>query len=167
MTTLPKEIQVNAGESLSDIASTILGDSSMWRELADFNNLDIFSILEIGQTLKVPTKEEAERRLKNQAATEITQLNSKVQQTVTDILNSREAKSITKLLGINVNQQQILKDLDLSSIAKSLNKPTDAERLKKALNMPTEVPAWQIIDWVLIFVFAIIIPQVISNTNII
>ncbi|BAY64987.1 hypothetical protein NIES22_50880 [Calothrix brevissima NIES-22] len=158
MSTLPlseslaKVIRISAGDSLSNIASQVLGDYSSWREIATINDIDIFKAIEIGQTLTIPTKEEAERRFKDQAAIEINGINKEVQSRVKEILNSREVKTITKLLGINVDQDKILKDLDLSSISKSLAAPTKAERIRKALKTSSyepEVPVWRLIDWVL------------------
>lgn len=158
MSTLPlseslsDNIRISAGDSLSKIASQVLGDYSSWRELAVMNDIDIFKTIEIGQTLTIPTKEEAERRFKDQAAIEINNINNQVQSRVEEILNSREVKTITKLLGINVDQDKILKDLDLSSLSKSLSAPTKAERIRKALKSSSyepEVPIYRLIDWVL------------------
>lgn len=160
--TLTKTINISAGDSLVSIASEVLGDYSSWRELAAMNDIDIFKAIEVGQTLTVPNKEEAERRFKDQAAIEINNINDEVQSRVKEILNSRQAKSITKLLGINVDQDKILKDLDLSSLSKSLSAPTKAERIRNAISRNSienralkkssyepEVPVWRIIDWVL------------------
>ncbi|MBD2196617.1 MULTISPECIES: LysM peptidoglycan-binding domain-containing protein [Calothrix] len=155
---LTKTIKISAGDSLANIASEVLGDYSSWRELAVMNDIDIFKAIEIGQTLTIPTKEEAERRFKDQAAIEINGINKEVQSRVKEILNSREVKTITKLLGINIDQDKILKDLDLSSISKSLSAPTKAERIRKALKTSSyepEVPIWRIIDWVLTFALII------------
>lgn len=152
MSTLPNVISIKAGDSLSSLAGELLEDYSSWREIATINNIDIFKAIEVGQTLTVPTKEEAERRLKNQAASIITDVNTEVQNRVKQILNSREAKTITKLLGVNIDQDKILQDLDLSSIAKNLSTLTKEERLRKALKSSSyepEVPVWRLVDWVL------------------
>ncbi|MEA5625320.1 LysM peptidoglycan-binding domain-containing protein [Nostoc sp. UHCC 0251] len=140
MSTQP--IVFSSGDTLTSVAHKILGESSGWRELADINDLDIFSLIEVGQTLTVPTKDAAERRIKNIAVENINSVNSRVQ----SIVNSREVKTITKLLG--VDNTQLLKDLDLSSLAEKLSAPTKAERLKKVLNFETDVPIYRLVSWV-------------------
>lgn len=141
MSILPNTINVQVGDSLSNIAFEVLGDSSSWRELATINNIDIFKALEIGQTLTVPTKETAERRLKNIGARVITDVNQEVQDRVKEILDSREAKVISKLIGFDdKDRQQLLKDLDLSSLANALKASTKGERIRNALNSSTYEP---------------------------
>lgn len=154
MSTLPKKIGVKAGDSLASIADELFGDYSMWRELSDFNNIDIFKALEITQSpkLTVPTKDEAERRYKDVAASVINDVNNDIQTNVKNIINSREFSTITKLLGISVDQDKLLKDLDLSSLAKNIAAPTKGERLRNALNVSSyekEIPVYRLIDWVL------------------
>lgn len=144
MSTQP--IVFSSGDTLTGVAYKVLGESSGWRELADINDLDIFSLIEVGQPLTVPTKDAAERRIKDIAAKNINSINSTVQSNVQSILNTREAKTITKLLGVDTSQ--LLKDLDLSSLADSLSASTKSERLKKALNFETDVPIYRLTSWV-------------------
>lgn len=146
MSTLPSNINLKVGDSFSKVAQEVLGDYSQWRELATFNNIDIFKAIEVGRTLTVPTKEEAERRFKNTAAEQLLG----VDRIIEEIITSRQATVISKLLG--VDQTQLLKDLDLSGLAKGLQNPTTAERLRKALkssSYQSEVPVWQLLEWVL------------------
>jgi hypothetical protein len=140
MSTQP--IVFSSGDTLTSVAYKVLGESSGWREIADINDLDIFSIIEVGQSLTVPTKSAAERRLKNIAVDNINSVNARVQ----SIINSREVKTITKLLGVDTTQ--LLKDLDLSSLAGKLSAPTKEERLRKALKMETDTPIYRLTSWV-------------------
>lgn len=150
MSILPNIIRINAGDSLSNIAFEILGDSSGWRELATINDIDIFKALEIGQSLTVPNKDTAERRLKNIGAKTITDVNNNIQTRVKEILDSREAKVISKLIGFDdKDKQQLLKDLDLSSLATGLSTLTKGERLRNALNSSSYEPEWSLISWIL------------------
>lgn len=153
MSILPNKINVQVGDSLSKIAYEVLGDSSGWRDIATINDIDIFKALEIGQNLTVPNKQTAERRLKNLGAESILNVNETVQTRVKEILDSREAKIISKLIGFdNKDREQLLKDLDLSSLSQGLSTPTKEERLRKALNIEnnnTDTPAWNLISWIL------------------
>ena len=49
-----KIFQVGSSDSLATIAQTYLGSVSNFRELATFNNIDIFSQI-TGSTLKIPS----------------------------------------------------------------------------------------------------------------
>jgi len=49
-----KILQVGSADSLGTIAQTYLGSVSNFRELATFNNIDIFSQI-TGSTLKIPS----------------------------------------------------------------------------------------------------------------
>ncbi|MFS0515150.1 LysM peptidoglycan-binding domain-containing protein [Nostoc sp. UIC 10607] len=140
MSTQP--IVFSSGDTLTSVAYKVLGESSGWREIADINDLDIFSLIEVGQSLTVPTKSAAERRIKNIAVDNINSVNARVQ----SIVNSREVKTITKLLGVDTTQ--LLKDLDLSSLAGKLSAPTKEERLRKALKMETDTPIYRLSSWV-------------------
>jgi LysM repeat protein len=151
MSTLPKTIQVKAGDSLASIAYEVLGDYSSWRELAYFNKLNMFEELKVGSPLNIPIKEEVQRELDN-ASAEITELNSEVQNITKEILDSRAGQSIIKLLG--VDQSQLLKDLDLSSLSKGIS--SISKQVK-------DTPEWALLNWVLTFIFAIILPQVIQS----
>lgn len=137
MSTLPKTIEIKAGDSLSSLAYEILGDYSSWKELAYFNNLNIFDELKVGSFLKVPIKEEVQKTL-DKASSEITELSSEVQSVVKEILDTRAGQSITKLLG--VDNSQLLKDLDLSSLAKGIS------NISKQVG---DTPEWNLISWVL------------------
>ncbi|MBD2452245.1 LysM peptidoglycan-binding domain-containing protein [Nostoc sp. FACHB-152] len=137
MSTLPKIIEVKAGDTLSSLAYEILGDYSSWKELAYFNNLNIFDELKVGSSIKIPIKEEVQKVL-DSASSEITELNGEVQSVVKEILDTRAGKSITKLLG--VDNTQLLKDLDLSSLAKGVN------NLSKQV---MDAPEWSYVSWVL------------------
>ena len=146
MSTLP--ITFKSGDSLVKIAEEVLGDSSNWRQLADINNLDIFSVIEVGQSLTVPNKESAERRLKDIAARQITFINENLQTRISEITETREIQTITKLLGVDTSN--LLKDLDLSSLADKLTAPTNAERLRQSLNSASSnEPLFRLVSWVL------------------
>ncbi|MEA5603714.1 LysM peptidoglycan-binding domain-containing protein [Nostoc sp. UHCC 0252] len=151
--TIPKSITFNAGDSLTNIANEVLGDSTAWRELAVMNDLDIFQIIEVGQTLTIPTPEVAERKFKLAASAQILDINDKVQTTITEITESREAKTILKLLG--TSQENILRDvnLSLSGLAKGVAPSSQDEliyKLKSSKEGYTETqPAWRLLEWIL------------------
>ena len=52
-----KIFQVGSSDSLGTIAQTYLGNVSNFRELATFNNIDIFSQI-TGSTLKIPSADQ-------------------------------------------------------------------------------------------------------------
>jgi len=137
MSILPRTIQVKVGDSLTNIAYEVLGNYSSWRDIAYFNNLNIFEDLKVGSLLNTPVKEEIEKVL-DAASNEVSELNNKAQSVVNEILNSRQGKTITKILG--VDKTQLLKDLDLSSLSKSI------------AGISTElqgIPEWNLLNWVL------------------
>jgi hypothetical protein len=111
----------------------------------------MFEELKVGSPLNIPIKEEVQRELDN-ASAEITELNSEVQNITKEILDSRAGQSIIKLLG--VDQSQLLKDLDLSSLSKGIS--SISKQVKNT-------PEWALLNWVLTFIFAIILPQVIQS----
>lgn len=49
---------LSPGDSLSKIAFDKMGDSSKWRELAEFNGQDIFEQLPIGKDLQIPNAQD-------------------------------------------------------------------------------------------------------------
>lgn len=64
--------QLKAGDSLSKLAFEKLGDPSNWRELADLNNLDIFSALPVGQAINIPTTEQLKAMVISAAQAQVT-----------------------------------------------------------------------------------------------
>jgi hypothetical protein len=134
MSTLPKTVEVKAGDSLATIAFDILGDSSLWREIAFFNDLDIFDSLEVGTTLKIPLKEEVQKVI-NAVEAAIDEFTPEVDRIINEIINSREVQAVSKILGIEPSE--ILKGLDLSSIS---------EKLRATVSTFTD---WQLIQWIL------------------
>ncbi|AFY49011.1 LysM domain-containing protein [Nostoc sp. PCC 7524] len=125
-----RSIQIMPGDSLSSIANEILGDASYWREIASTNNIDIFTAIEIGQNITIPSKEVLERRARDAAAKRILNVNQDLQNRIKEIINSREAKVINRLMGFgDENRQNLLQSLDLSPLAKGLLAPTRNEEL--------------------------------------
>jgi LysM repeat protein len=55
-----QKIRIAAGDSLYKLASENLNDLTLWRELAQHNNLNIFQNLPIGDYLKIPTEADLE-----------------------------------------------------------------------------------------------------------
>jgi hypothetical protein len=149
----PKNVSFNVGDSLTKIANEVLGDSTAWRELATMNDLDIFKVIEVGQTLTIPNPEVAERKFRLAASTEILNVNDQVQATITEITQSREAQTILNLLG--TSQENILRDvnLSLSGLAKGIA-PTSQDELLSKLKGSKEGTTdnqnvWQLISWIL------------------
>ncbi|MGV0103967.1 LysM peptidoglycan-binding domain-containing protein [Nostoc sp. DSM 114160] len=149
----PKNVSFNVGDSLTKIANEVLGDSTAWRELATMNDLDIFKVIKVGQTLTIPTPQAAERKFRLAASTEISNINDQVQATITEITQSREAQTILNLLG--TSQENILRDVNLSlaGLAKGIA-PTSKDELLSKLKSSKEGTAdnqnvWQLISWVL------------------
>ncbi|MEH1803219.1 MAG: LysM peptidoglycan-binding domain-containing protein [Nostoc sp.] len=149
----PKSVSFNAGDSLTKIANEVLGDSTAWRELATMNDLDIFKVIKVGQTLTIPNPEVAELKFKLAASTEISNINNKVQATITEITQSRETQTILSLLG--TSQENILRDVNLSlaGLAKGIA-PTSKDELLSKLKSSKEGTndnqnVWQLISWVL------------------
>ncbi|NEU81501.1 LysM peptidoglycan-binding domain-containing protein [Nostoc sp. UIC 10630] len=149
----PKSISFNVGDSLTKIANEILGDSTAWRKLATMNDLDIFKVIEVGQTLTIPNPEVAERKFRLAASAQISNINDQVQATITEITQSREAQTILSLLG--TSQENILRDvnLSLSGLAKGVA-PTSQDELLSKLKSSKEgntdnQNVWQLISWVL------------------
>jgi hypothetical protein len=46
---------LNSGDSVSTIAHRNLESSGDWRELADFNGIDIFQPLQVGKQIEIPS----------------------------------------------------------------------------------------------------------------
>ncbi|MEH2094000.1 LysM peptidoglycan-binding domain-containing protein [Nostoc sp.] len=149
----PKTVSFNVGDSLTKIANEVLGDSTAWRELATMNDLDIFKVIEVGQTLTIPNPEVAERKFRLSASAEISNISDQVQATITEITQSREAQTILNLLG--TSQENILRDvnLSLSGLAKGIA-PTSQDELLSKLKSSKEGTTdnqnvWQLISWIL------------------
>lgn len=49
---------VKSGDSLEHIAHQVYGDGSMFRDIADANNLDLFAPLPTGNSIDIPTRAE-------------------------------------------------------------------------------------------------------------
>lgn len=58
---LNQQVTLGAGDSLTAIAHQQLGDFNQWREIADLNNLDIFQQLPIGDSIRIPNREQLEQ----------------------------------------------------------------------------------------------------------
>lgn len=149
----PKTVTFNVGDSLVNIANEVLGDSTAWRELATMNDLDIFKVIEVGKTLTIPNKEEAERKFRLYTSAEITNISDKVQATVTEITQSRQVQTVLNLLG--TSQENILRDvnLSLSGLAKAVA-PSSQDELIYKLKSSKEgyeanEPVWRLVSWVL------------------
>jgi hypothetical protein len=136
MNKLTNKITIKPGDSLANIAHEFMSDYSEWRSFAYINKLNIFDELPIGKSLTLPSKEEAENLI-NSGVDIIQEVNTEVQTTVREILNTREAKTISKLIG--VDQTRLLKDLDLSPLAESLNKVISGSSTQE----------WNLISWVI------------------
>ena len=54
---------LKAGDSLSSIADEVYGSVSNFRDIADANDLDLFSQLPVGKSIDLPTKEEVDRKI--------------------------------------------------------------------------------------------------------
>ncbi|KOP22829.1 hypothetical protein AMR41_29500 [Hapalosiphon sp. MRB220] len=148
MSTLPDSVTIKAGDSLNKIASEVLGDYSDWRSIATLNKIDIFSVLEVGKQINIPSRDKAEKWFRDTLSTEISEVNSEIQNRVNEIINSREGQVITKFLGIS--NEKLLKDLDLSPLLKGLSTISTGE-LNKALGSlyDSEIPEYRLISWVL------------------
>ena len=64
----------NPGDTLSKIADQQLGDFTQWRELADFNNLDIFEQINPGVNLQIPDADQLRSLLETQGQQLLNQL---------------------------------------------------------------------------------------------
>lgn len=131
-----KKITINTGDTLANIANEVLGDYSDWRSLAYVNNLDIFDELPVGQNLTIPNKDEVTKII-DQGVNELQNINSEVQTTVREILNTRAGGTISKILG--VDESKLLEDLDLSSLAQSLSNSIPG----------SSTAEWTLLSWVL------------------
>lgn len=65
-----RQYLLKAGDTLHDLAYQQLGGQTHFRELADFNNLDIFEPLPVGQPIEIPTQEQLQE-LTDQAQQQI------------------------------------------------------------------------------------------------
>lgn len=141
------EVQLKAGDTLSALGDKYLSDYSQWREIAYLNNLNIFDNLPIGKTITLPDREELKKVIDSKQAEVVASANSEIKSVLTEITNSREVQSIAKTLGVDTSQ--LLKDLDLTPLAKSLPSASGAVD-----------QAWQLIGWVLTLAIAVIVPGV-------
>lgn len=66
MSTQPSSIEFSPGDSLGKLADRYLGDVGNWRELADFNNLDIFSQIPQGLPIQIPDADQLRSLLQGQ-----------------------------------------------------------------------------------------------------
>lgn len=134
-----KSITVSPGDTLSNLAHMWFDDYSQWREIADIAGIDIFSQLPIGDTLNKPTKEEAEKKYKKIIQDTANDLTNEVNETVQEILNSREAQTITKLIGIDTSS--LTEQLDLSNLTEQV--------LQNLTLSSVSDEAWSVIQWIL------------------
>lgn len=62
---LQQQIITTAKDSLLTLAKEKLGDSDLWREIADVNGLDIFEPLLSGRSIQIPSREQLETLAKD------------------------------------------------------------------------------------------------------
>ena len=57
MSLRPSSVEINVGDTLSNIAAQYLEDYSQWRKIAEKNDIDIFSSdsLSIGEIIEIPS----------------------------------------------------------------------------------------------------------------
>jgi hypothetical protein len=116
---------------LQSLAEDWFGDYSYWREIADLAGIDDpLSQLPIGEYLNKPIKELAEEKYNQLIDSTLGNLTAEVQTTVQNIINSTEAQTIARILGVDLAKVQ--ESLDLSSISDQIS-----------------AEAWQLISWVL------------------
>lgn len=55
--------RITPGDTLSNLAHSLVGDYSRWRDLADINGVeDIFEAIEVGRSLEIPTADQLKER---------------------------------------------------------------------------------------------------------
>jgi hypothetical protein len=74
--TIQDIVNFTNADSIADIAFDKLGDVTKFRELADFNGLDIFQQLPIGSEIKIPTPAELESIAREKLRSELGKLTS-------------------------------------------------------------------------------------------
>lgn len=126
-------IELKAGDTLSNLANNYLPDYSYWKEIAYNNNINIFEDLTVGSVINIPNKEELQDSL-DTINKSIDNFGTELDKRVNDLKNDRNYQSITKILG---PQSDLLASLDLSSIS---------DKLKSTVNTVNE---WQLIQWVM------------------
>ncbi len=87
----PVEYRVVKGDTLGVIASKMMGSASLFRQLADYNNIDINQSLTIGQLLLIPSKYHS-------PTTTITAFPSKTQPVITNIASKINFEEMDQLL---------------------------------------------------------------------
>lgn len=132
-------ITISPGDTLSNLAHKWFDDYSQWREIANIAGIDIFSELPIGNTLGKPTKEEAEKKYKKIIQDTANDLTNEVNETVQEILTSREAQTIAKLIGVDTSS--LTEQLDLSNLTEQV--------LQNLTLSGVSDEAWTIIQWIL------------------
>ncbi|MBW4421187.1 MAG: LysM peptidoglycan-binding domain-containing protein [Myxacorys californica WJT36-NPBG1] len=100
------QYEVSSGSTLADIAYETLGSSSNFREIADWNELDIFQQLPIGQSLSIPSKEELKTLAINLAKTE-------VRKAVDPLLKDLDLSSLKAANPFGLFDHQLISWLDL------------------------------------------------------
>ncbi|MBD2060515.1 LysM peptidoglycan-binding domain-containing protein [Oculatella sp. FACHB-28] len=63
-----RRIELSAADSLDNLAHRYLGNASNFREIADLNNIDIFSELPVGQVINIPSIEQVEEIVRERLA---------------------------------------------------------------------------------------------------
>lgn len=118
---LNRQITLNAGDTLTAIAHQQLGNFSQWRELADLNDLDIFQQLPIGQSIRIPSREQLEEMAQERLG------------------------QISGQLGGLTNQQQIQRLIEQGISAANLPQ-LDLSSLRT--DTSGKLP-WQLVSWIL------------------
>ncbi|WP_414579114.1 LysM peptidoglycan-binding domain-containing protein [Anabaena sp. CCY 9402-a] len=129
-------VQLKKGDTLVRVANKYLKTYSQWREIAQINELDIFDDLPVGKNIKIPDREELKKLLDKRQAEILASTQKDVKARLTEIAVSRELRSIAKTLGVDTTK--LIKDLDLSPLAK---------KLPNASNSVDEV--WNLANWIL------------------
>lgn len=66
----PERYTIRAGDSLSKIAKTVLQNEKAWELLAEINNLKNPNLIQVGQEILLPTKEQLSEWMEKQEATQ-------------------------------------------------------------------------------------------------
>lgn len=71
-------VGISNSDSIADIAFDKLGDATKFRELADFNGLDIFEQIPIGSEIKIPNVADLESLARDRVKQELGKLTSSI-----------------------------------------------------------------------------------------
>lgn len=76
--TISRRIELTAADSLDNLAHRYLGNASYFREIADLNNIDIFSDLPVGRTITIPSKAQVEEIVRERLSKIASQVTSQL-----------------------------------------------------------------------------------------